>query len=110
MMNFNKYQKFVKDYSFYPNKGNNFVYPALGIAGEGGEVCDKIKKIIRDDNGKMSKDSKRFIKKELGDVLFYITAEANELNLSLQEIIEANIEKMVGRKKRGTLGGSGDER
>lgn len=109
-MNFNKYQKFVKDHSFYPNKGNNFVYPALGIAGEAGEVCDKIKKIIRDDNGKMSKDSKRFIKKELGDVLFYITAEANELNLSLQEIVEANIEKMVGRKKRGTLSGSGDER
>lgn len=109
-MHFNKYQKFVKSHSFYPNKGSNFVYPALGIAGEGGEVCDKIKKILRDENGKMSKDSKKFIKKELGDVLFYLTAEANELGLSMQEVVDSNIEKIIGRRKRGTLHGSGDER
>lgn len=109
-MHFNRYQKFVKKYSFYPNKGHNFIYPSLGIAGEGGEVCDKIKKILRDEKGKISKESKKFIKKELGDVLFYITAEANELGLSLQKIVDANIDKIAGRKKRGTLQGSGDER
>jgi len=109
-MHFNKYQKFVKKYSFYPKKGHNISYPALGIAGEGGEVCDKIKKILRDSKGRVSKDDKRFIKKELGDVLFYITAEANELKLKLQDIVDSNIDKIVGRRKRGTLHGSGDER
>lgn len=91
----------------------------MGIAGEGGEVCDKIKKILRDNKGKVSKEDKRFIMKELGDVLFYVklgdvlfyvTAEANELKLKLQDIVDANIDKMVGRRKRGTLHGSGDER
>ena len=109
-MHFNKYQKFVKDNSFYPGKGHNFIYPALGIAGEGGEVCDKIKKILRDEKGKMSNDSKKFIKKELGDVLFYLVAEANELGLDFQDVVDSNIEKIIGRRKRRTLRGSGDER
>ena len=79
-MHFNKYQKFVKKYSFYPKKGHNISYPALGIAGEGGEVCDKIKKILRDSKGRVSKDDKRFIKKNWAMYCFILRQKQTNLN------------------------------
>ena len=109
-MKFNKYQKFVRKISFYPNVGNNLSYPALGLAGETGEVCDKIKKVIRDDGGKLSKKVKQEITKELGDILFYIAAQCNELDIKFSEVVKANVEKIMSRKKRNKLMGSGDNR
>jgi len=105
-----EYQKLVLDHAIYPNKGSNTTYPALGLAEEAGEVAGKIKKAQRDDGGVITKKRKNAIKKELGDCLWYITAECNELGISLDEIITANVNKMFGRRKRGTLHGSGDNR
>lgn len=109
-MNFNEYQKESRKTALYPSVGGNYVYPTLGLAGEAGEVAEKIKKVIRDDGGEVSGEKKREIKKELGDVLWYVAQIASELGLSLEDIAETNLEKLFSRKERGTLHGSGDSR
>jgi NTP pyrophosphatase (non-canonical NTP hydrolase) len=109
-MHFDHYQKKSRKTAVYPNKGKNFVYPVLGLVGEAGEVAEKIKKIIRDDGGKMSKFKKDEIKKELGDVLWYTAQLATELRLSLVDVANHNLEKLLSRKKRGKIHGSGDNR
>lgn len=109
-MDFNEYQKIVMEHAIYSNKGNNFIYPVLGLAEEAGEVVGKIKKALRDDNGIISEERKQAIKKELGDLTWYISAECSELGLTLEEVIQENIKKMFNRRQRGTLHGSGDDR
>lgn len=47
---------------------------------------------------------------ELGDVLWYLAMSADALGYSLSEIADMNLDKLRGRKERGTIGGSGDER
>ena len=92
------------------------VYPALGLASEAGEVCDKIKKLIRDhgiDQGGLEdlKYAQRVaIASELGDCLWYIAALARDLGTSLNEVAHMNLEKIKSRQERGKLEGSGDNR
>ena len=92
------------------------VYPALGLASEAGEVCDKIKKQIRDhgiDQGGLEdlKDAQRVaIASELGDCLWYIAALSRDLGISLNEVAHMNLEKLKSRQERGKLEGSGDNR
>ena len=109
-INFEEYQKKSRETAIYPEKGNNFIYPVLGLAGEAGEVAEKIKKVVRDEKGKISEEKKGEIKKELGDVLWYVSQIATELNLSLEEIAESNIEKLGSRMKRNKIHGGGDNR
>ena len=78
----------------------------LGLVGEAGEVAEKVKKLIRD----KSRFTKQDIVKELGDVVFYVTAIANYYESDLSEVIEENVIKLDGREARGTLKGSGDNR
>ena len=94
----------------YPNKDSNFIYPVLGLCGESGEIAEKIKKVIRDEGGIVSEHKKEEIKKELGDVLWYISQIATELRLSLDAIAKANIEKLQSRLERNKISGSGDNR
>ena len=109
-MDFDKYQKESRKTAVYPNMNKSPVYPTLGLIGEAGEVAEKVKKALRDDNGKFSKKKKKEIKKELGDVLWYISQIATELKLSLGEIAEENNKKLTSRLKRGKIEGSGDNR
>ncbi|SRR6056297_2169238 len=109
-MDFKEYQKLSKKTAVYPDVGDNYVYPSLGLAGEAGEVADKMSKAIRDDNWKITKRKKKEIKKELGDVLWFISQLATELGLSLEEIAKGNVDKLQSRQKRGKLKGSGDNR
>jgi NTP pyrophosphatase (non-canonical NTP hydrolase) len=85
-------------------------YPALGLAGEAGEVAEHAKKAIRDDAGVVTEERRRAMAKELGDVLWYLSQLASELGLELEEIARANLEKLLSRQRRGVLSGSGDER
>lgn len=78
----------------------------LGIAGEAGEVVEKIKKEIRD--GSCAKDAG--ILKELGDVVFYAITLARYYGYKPSDILRANYEKLTSRRARGTERGSGDER
>lgn len=86
------------------------VYPTLGLTNEAGELAGKVKKIFRDHAGKISPDDRLELKKELGDVLWYLTQICSELDLTLQEVAEANIEKLYSRLERGAIGGDGDNR
>jgi NTP pyrophosphatase (non-canonical NTP hydrolase) len=109
-MDFKEYQDFINKTAIYPHKGDNLAYPVLGLTGEAGEVADKVKKIIRDHNGKITKERKHEIIKELGDVLWYLAALASELDVSFEEVAIKNIQKLQDRKKRGVLQGEGDNR
>ncbi len=109
-MYFDEYQTRSRETAIYPDRGSNYVYPTLGLAGEAGEVAEKIKKVIRDKNGIMDQETKDKISKELGDVLWYVAQLATELDLSLDDVADANISKLQSRKERGSLSGSGDLR
>jgi NTP pyrophosphatase (non-canonical NTP hydrolase) len=86
------------------------VYPTLGLANEAGEVAGKIKKIFRDKGGVIGDEDREALKGELGDVLWYLTQICTELNLTLEEVAAANLQKLFSRQARGRIGGEGDER
>ena len=109
-MDFFEYQSLAQETADYPRIGDFCIYPALGLCGEAGEVAEKIKKIFRDHDGIFSSDDVEGLKKELGDVLWYIAMLSTELGLSLDEVAQTNIDKLSSRKARGQLHGSGDER
>ena len=109
-LDFTEYQKLSRRTAVYPNIGNNLYYPALGLAGETGEVMNKIKKIMRDKLDIKDNNLKEMIESELGDILWYISNLATELNLSLDDIAKKNLDKLMDRKKRGKIHGSGDNR
>ena len=102
---FNDYQNFVKTMKVYPEK-HAIVYPALGIAGEGGEVAEKVKKWLRGDR----ELDKKELAKEIGDVMWYIASMADDLGFTLQEIVDMNVAKLTSRAERGVRKGDGDNR
>lgn len=109
-MTFQEYQDESRKTAIYPDKDNNFIYPTLGLAGEAGEVAEKIKKVIRDGNGIVSDEKREEIIKELGDVMWYVANLSTELKISLEDVVLKNIEKLQSRQQRNELHGSGDNR
>ena len=109
-MDFETYQKKSRETAQYPNLGSNYIYPTLGLVGEAGEVAEKVKKVIRDKNGIFDSESKQAIKKELGDVLWYLSNLCHEFKFDMAEVAQLNIEKLKSRSKRGNISGSGDDR
>jgi len=114
---FDKYQEAcASEYAFYPGM---LIYPALGLAGEAGEVVEKVKKLVRDDEmpldenfntSSVDAEKRMAIAMELGDVLFYVAMIADDIDYTLGEIAEMNLHKLADRKERGHLRGSGDNR
>lgn len=82
----------------------------FGLAGESGEVAGKFSKLIRDKHGKLSDEDTVEIIKELGDVLWYVNSIADLLGSSLEQVAQANLDKVLSRKERGVVSGSGDNR
>lgn len=109
-MGIDKYQAFARSTAVYPNIGNNLWYPALGLAGEAGEVADKVKKIYRDSTGLIDITTRNQICKELGDVLWYVAAVASELKIPLSMVVKMNVSKLKSRQTKNSIHGSGDER
>ena len=109
-MDFNDYQTKSRHTAKYPIIGHRVIYPTLGLVNEAGEVAGKIKKVFRDKEGQISEESREALKAELGDVLWYIAQVATELDLSLDDIAEANIAKLYDRLERGKIKGDGDKR
>ena len=109
-MDLNQYQDKSRETARYPNLGNNVIYPTLVLAGEAGEVADKVKKVIRDKEGCFGPMEKQEIKLELCDVLWYIAQLSTELGFELEEVAQLNLEKLTSRASRGKLSGSGDNR
>jgi len=86
------------------------IYPTLGLVNEAGEVAGKVKKIFRDQEGLIGADDRAALMQELGDVLWYFTQICTELDLTLEEVAAANLEKLASRLARGVIGGDGDQR
>ena len=110
-MTLDEYQKIAQKTALYPKfGGQGWIYPALGLAGESGEVADKLKKVIRDHDGEVTEEIRQAVKAELGDVLWYISQLSRELGFSLEEIAQYNIKKLAYRKAESKIKGSGDNR
>ena len=101
-MNFEDYQSKASATALYPKRLNNLEYPTLGLAGEAGEVANIVKKIQRDFKGEITDEIRAKLKDELGDVLWYISACADELGLKLEEIAQFNVEKLAERHKKNS--------
>lgn len=100
-MEFSDYQEAASKTALYPNRLNNLEYPTLGLTGEAGEVANVVKKIQRDFDGELTDEIRARLKDELGDVLWYISACADELGLTLTEIAEFNVGKLAKRHGAG---------
>jgi NTP pyrophosphatase (non-canonical NTP hydrolase) len=99
-MNFEEYQAEARATALYPRRLDNLEYPTLGLAGEAGEVANIVKKIQRDHGGIINDDIRAKLKDELGDVLWYISACADELDITLNEIAAFNVDKLARRHNR----------
>jgi NTP pyrophosphatase (non-canonical NTP hydrolase) len=104
-----EYQRLSRRTAQYPREAW-LAYPALGLAGEAGEVAEHVKKAIRDDGGQVGAQRKAALAKELGDVLWYVAQLATELDLELDAVAQLNLDKLLSRQQRGVLSGSGDDR
>ena len=113
-MDVNEYQKSASSTATYLHRGDNLVYPVLGLAGESGEVADKVKKILRSKGttkpSTLDNETKIELAKEVGDVLWYVALVAEELGFTLEEVAQMNINKLLSRKERGVIKGNGDNR
>ena len=109
-MQLSDYQRDSRATARYPDLGSNLIYPTLGLAGEAGEVAEKVKKLIRDHNGLVDEAFKHELALELGDVLWYLAQLATELGMTLDDVGQLNLQKLNSRSQRGTLQGEGDHR
>ena len=85
-------------------------YLVMGLAGEAGELCNKYKKVLRDDDGQLTETKIKQMQDELGDVLWYLDRLADRLGTSLRVVAEKNLNKLASRAERGVIAGSGDNR
>lgn len=122
MLDFNEYQKkahetadypvpeIIKSWTFQETNSMDYVYPALGLAEEAGEVAGKYAKAIRDNVGVIDEERKKEIVKELGDVLWFVSELCTNLGVTLEDVAQKNLDKLASRKERGMIHGSGDNR
>ena len=104
------YENLAGQTAIFP-KDRALEYLALGMTSEAGEVAGKVKKLIRDGEDVEGFEMKKLaIASEIGDVLWYCAMMAKEVGVPLNDIMKENLKKLHGRKERGTLQGSGDER
>ncbi len=109
-MTFDEYQKQSKGTAQYSSFVPPWVYLAMGLAGESGEVVDKLKKVVRNSDGVFSAEAKLELQKELGDVLWYVSQLCEELGLSLDDVARINRAKLEDRKTRDVIKSRGDNR
>ena len=108
--NFDAYQQESRKTWNLIHMDHPLVYPTMGLVNEAGEVAGKVKKIFRDRDGQISDMDRQALKDELGDVMWYLAQICTELELSLQEVAEANLVKLFSRLERGQIKGEGDNR
>jgi NTP pyrophosphatase (non-canonical NTP hydrolase) len=112
MTGLDDYQLAATSTAIYPGKGEigGITYCALKLNGEAGEVAEKIGKALRDAGGAIDSNRRQALLLELGDVLWYVANLAEELDYSLSDVAQANLDKLASREARGTLKGDGDNR
>ncbi len=108
-MQLNDYQKKALRTARPKTANDELMHLLLGLVGESGEIAEKVKKVIRDQNSDFSHLDELF-EKELGDVLWHIAVLAAYFDIPLEAIAQQNIDKLASRQARGKIGGSGDDR
>ena len=110
---FSDYQEATRATAIYPEALTGsltaLTYLGLGL-GEAGEIQGKLKKILRDSGGEVTYEARAELLKEIGDLQWYLTRLADELDADMGVVALANIGKLASRKTRGVLGGNGDNR
>lgn len=109
-MHFDDYQQAALRTAAPKDRPHELFHLLLGLVGETGEIAEKAKKIVRDRNSDFDAWDRDDIAKELGDTLWYLAVLADYFDLGLDDIGRINIEKLADRQRRGSLGGSGDDR
>lgn len=113
-MHMDEYQLRASRTAVYPREQTGgvtgVVYTALGLAGEAGEVANKVKKVFRDHDGELTHELRDAIIEELGDTLWYVAMLADELGLVLSRVADVNLHKLGRRASDNRLHGSGDTR
>ena len=109
-MDFEEYQKEARKTEVYPKGLNDWIYTSMALGGEVGEILNKLKKVIRDENSEISEEKREDLSYEIGDVLWYIAAFCTALNLNFDDIARKNLDKLKSRHERDKLKGSGDKR
>lgn len=108
-MTLNEYQERALETAIFKQE-YKILYPALKLAGEAGEVAEKVGKVLRDNDGDFDTEKRKELAKELGDVLWYVAALSNSLGFTLNQIGFENIQKLASRRERGMIHGNGDNR
>jgi len=103
-----QYEEVVKKTKLYPESAK-YIYAALGLTSEAGEVAGKIKKYLRGDYDSIEQIKDK-LTDELGDVLWYVTALCIELDITLDELKTRNAEKLLNRLQNNKIKGEGDNR
>jgi NTP pyrophosphatase (non-canonical NTP hydrolase) len=111
-MDFTEYQKRADDTAIYPAKHSiaGLMYCSLGLAGEVGELCNKVKKIYRDHGSIITDEIILDLEKEIGDCQWYLAQLCTELSSDLSNVALKNVLKLAYRKERNVLHGNGDNR
>ena len=107
---FNDYQRESRKTWSLIHTDHAITYPTLGLVNEAGEVAGKVKKIFRDKGGVIGEAEREALKQELGDVLWYLAQICTELDLTLEEVAAANLQKLFSRLERNAIRGDGDTR
>jgi len=107
-----RYYKATATTAIYPDQGklNGLIYTTLGLSGEAGELANKVKKILRDNKSVIDDATRLELIYELGDILWYVSQAAHELQVNLPDVAQMNIDKLSIRKINDKIGGSGDHR
>ena len=118
-MNINEYQLAAHSFADYTmpfvSKGDvatriDYCYPVMGLAEEAGEVSGKFAKAVRDNDGVIDDERKEAIVKELGDVCWFVAEICTLLNVSMERVMQENIDKLTSRRERNVIKGEGDNR
>lgn len=109
-MEMNEYQLLALKTAAQRTKHNELFHLVLGLAGETGEIAEKFKKWVRDQDSNEKLFDSEDLKKELGDVMWYVAVLADYFNLKLEDVADTNIKKLASRNERNKLHGSGDNR
>ena len=104
---FDTYQEAARKTAFCPPE-HKITYPTVGLTGEAGELANKVKKLLRGDTNR--DELLEGIKGEMGDILWYLSALADDIGVSLADVATDNIDKLASRYARDTLRGAGDNR
>lgn len=122
-MEFNDYQQQATRTAVgvYSEKEIMFIiYPLLGLSGEIGELTDKIKKILRNNNFHTSEEVLYFLStneeikisliKEIGDILWYLSEFSRRIDVEFNLVAETNLTKLFDRLNRNMIKSEGDNR